>query len=137
VAAPAQGRGVSLQTKLLLSYVILGVFLLVAIPFVQERLLPGQPITGRAVILGLTLVAGYALSTAVLRVARLTRLKGSALEISAGDLSKSVISEEQRGLHDEVDDLTASIRTMQENLRDLVSRIQRTAQSVADSANEL
>jgi methyl-accepting chemotaxis protein len=134
---PEQGRGVSLQTKLLISYVSLGVFLLVAIPFVQGRLLPNQALTANAVILGLTLVAGYALSTAVLRVARLTRLKGSALEISAGDLSKSVLSEEQRGLHDEVDDLTESIRTMQENLRDLVSRIQRTAQSVADSANEL
>ena len=35
--------------------------------------------------------------------------------------------------HDEIDDLTEAIRTMQENLRDLVSRIQRTAQSVSDS----
>jgi methyl-accepting chemotaxis protein len=135
--SPSPGRSVSLQTKLLISYVILGAFLLVAMPVVRDRLLHDQPVTANVVLLALTLVAGYALSTAVLRVARLARLKYSAVEISGGDLSKSVISEEQRGFHDEVDDLTESIRTMQENLRDLVSRIQRTAQSVAESANEL
>jgi len=135
--APPPGRSVSLQTKLLLSYVSLGVFLLFATPIVQDRLLPGRPLVADAVLVALTLVAGYALSTAVLRVSRLARLKYSAVEISGGDLSKSVVSEEQRGFHDEVDDLTGSIRTMQENLRDLVSRIQRTAQSVAESANEL
>jgi methyl-accepting chemotaxis protein len=135
--SPPPGRSVSLQTKLLVSYVILGVFLLFATPLVQDRLLPSRPIMADALLLALTLVAGYALSTAVLRVSRLARLKFSAVEISGGDLSKSVVSEEQRGFHDEVDDLTGSIRTMQENLRDLVSRIQRTAQSVAESANEL
>jgi len=135
-AAPVPGRSVSLQTKLLVSYLILGVILLFAIPFVQEYLVRSRVGAG-AVILGLTLAVGYGLSTAVLAVARLTRLKSSAVEISRGDLSKSVLSEEKQGFHDEVDDLTESIRTMQENLRDLVSRIQRTAQSVADSANEL
>ncbi len=135
--SPPPGRSVSLQTKLLVSYVILGAFLLVAIPVVQERLLPGRTLVADAVILALTLVAGYALSTAALKVNRLARLKTSAVEISGGDLSKVVVSEEQRGFHDEVDGLTESIRTMQENLRDLVSRIQRTAQSVAESANEL
>ncbi|MCX5732130.1 MAG: methyl-accepting chemotaxis protein, partial [Deltaproteobacteria bacterium] len=135
--SPASARGVSLQTKLLVSYVILGVFLLFATTLVKERLLPGRPFIADAVLVLLTLLAGYALSTAVLRVSRLARLRFSAVEISAGDLSKSVLSEERRGFHDEVDDLTGSIRTMQENLRDLVSRIQRTAQSVAESANEL
>ncbi len=136
-AAPPPGRSVSLQVKLLVSYLILGVILLFAIPLVSERLLPGSRLAAWGVILALTLAVGFGLSSAVLRVARLARLKGSAVEISRGDLSKSVLSEEQRGFHDEVDDLTESIRTMQENLRDLVSRIQRTAQSVADSANEL
>ncbi|HTP51633.1 MAG TPA: HAMP domain-containing methyl-accepting chemotaxis protein [Anaeromyxobacteraceae bacterium] len=133
---PLSRRSVSLQTKLLVSYLILGVILLFAIPFVQAYLVASRVGAG-AVILGLTLAVGYGLSTAVLAVARLARLKGSAVEISRGDLSKSVLSDEKHGFHDEVDDLTESIRTMQENLRDLVSRIQRTAQSVADSANEL
>ncbi len=133
---PAPGRSVSLQTKLLVSYLILGIILLFAIPVV-EALVPVSRLGAGAVILGLTVAVGYGLSTAVLHVSRLARLKSSAVEISRGDLSKSVLSEEQRGFHDEVDDLTESIRTMQENLRDLVSRIQRTAQSVADSANEL
>ena len=137
VPAPPPGRSVSLQTKLLLSYLILGAFLLMAIPVVQERLLPGRTVVADALLLALTLVAGYALSIAVLRVNRLARLKFSAVEISGGDLSKVVVSEERHGFHDEVDGLTESIRTMQENLRDLVSRIQRTAQSVAESANEL
>jgi methyl-accepting chemotaxis protein len=106
--APAQppGRSVSLQTKLLVSYLILGAFLLVAFPVVQERLLPGRTIVADAVLLALTLVAGYALSIAVLRVNRLARLKFSAVEISGGDLSKVVVSEERRGFHDEVDGLT-------------------------------
>ena len=136
-AAPAPGRSVSLQIKLLVSYLILGVILLFAIPLVFDRLLPGRPVSAGAVVVALTVAVGFALSAAVLHVSRLARLKASAVEISRGDLSKSVVSEEQRGFHDEVDDLTGSIRTMQENLRDLVSRIQRTAQSVAESANEL
>ena len=74
---------------------------------------------------------------AIARLSRVGRLKASAVEISRGDLSRSVVSEEQQAFHDEIDDLTVAISTMQENLRDLVSRIQRTAQSVAESANDL
>ena len=139
-ARPAQGSGgaitVSLQTKILVSYVILGVILLFAVPAVFARV-SNAPAAG-AITIGLTLAIGYGLTVAIARVSRVTRLKASAVEISRGDLSKSVLSEEQRALgHDEIDDLTEAIRTMQENLRDLVSRIQRTAQSVAESATEL
>ncbi len=127
---------VSLQTKILVSYVILGLSLLAVIPavfsWVPSRLGAG------AVVVGFTLALGYGLTVAVARVSRVARLEASAAEISRGDLSKSVLSEERRLLgHDEIDDLTEAIRTMQENLRDLVSRIQRTASSVAESANEL
>jgi methyl-accepting chemotaxis protein len=126
---------ISLQIKILFSYVILGGALLFAMPVVAS-FLPNRIASG-TVILGLTLLIGYALTIAVARVNRITRLKISAVEISRGDLSKRVVSEEQKNLHDEIDDLTEAIRIMQENLRDLVSRIQRTAQSVAESANEL
>jgi methyl-accepting chemotaxis protein len=126
---------VSLQTKILVSYLILGAALMVAVPAVLARI--QNTFAADAIIIVLTLAIGYGLTVSLARVSRIVRLKASAVEISRGDLSKSVISEEQRALHDEIDDLTEAIRTMQENLRDLVSRIQRTAQSVSDSATEL
>jgi methyl-accepting chemotaxis protein len=132
---PATAVTVSLQTKILVSYVVLGLVMLFAVPMVAERV-QGRIAAG-ATILVLTLAVGYGLTVALARVNRLMRLKASAQEISSGDLSRSVQSRGQTRLHDEIDDLTEAIRTMQENLRDLVSRIQRTAQSVADSANEL
>ncbi|HSN91910.1 MAG TPA: methyl-accepting chemotaxis protein [Anaeromyxobacteraceae bacterium] len=129
------GRTVSLQGKILTSYLIVGGVLFFAVPFLQERI--GNVVVSGAISLALTLALGFALTVSIARVARIGRLKGSAVEISAGDLSKAVLSEEQHSFHDEIDDLTEAIRTMQENLRDLVSRIQRTAQSVAESANDL
>ena len=110
--APPPVRTFSLQTKLLASYVLLGAFLLGVEPVV-ERLLPDRVWLVTVVMLALTLVAGYALSTAALRVNRLARLRLSAVEISGGDLSKVVASEELRNFQDEVDGLTESIRTMQ------------------------
>jgi methyl-accepting chemotaxis protein len=132
--APA-GLTVSLQTKILVSYLIVGALLYLAIPLVQARL--ESHLAEAAVVLVLTAVLGQGMTLAIARVARVGRLKASAVEISRGDLSRAVVSEEQRAFHDELDDLTEAIRTMQENLRDLVSRIQRTAQSVSDSANDL
>jgi methyl-accepting chemotaxis protein len=40
-------------------------------------------------------------------------------------------------VQDEIDELSAAVVQMQQNLRDLVGHIQRTARSVADSANDL
>ncbi|HEY6101283.1 MAG TPA: methyl-accepting chemotaxis protein [Anaeromyxobacter sp.] len=129
------GRTFSLQTKVLVSYLIVGGVLFFAIPFLLSRI--DNLLAAGAVVLVLTAGLGQGLTIAIARVSRLGRLKGSAVEISGGDLPKAVVSEEQRAFHDEIDDLTEAIRTMQENLRDLVSRIQRTAQSVSESANEL
>jgi len=131
----ASGLEVSLQTKILGGYLAVGVILLVAIPLVNGWLQSWWQ--SAAVILVFTVGMGYGLTRGVARVSRLTRLKGGAVEISRGDLSRTVLSEEQVQFHDEIDDLTLAIRTMQENLRDLVSRIQRTAQSVSESASEL
>ncbi|WP_242347109.1 methyl-accepting chemotaxis protein [Anaeromyxobacter terrae] len=132
---PLAGVPVSLEKKILFSYLIVGAVLLFAVPEIRERV--QSPLVAALAVLALTLLLGVVLTLAVARVSRLARLRGSAVEISRGDLSKAVVSEEQRAAHDEIDELTYAIRTMQENLRDLVSRIQRTAQSVADSANEL
>jgi methyl-accepting chemotaxis protein len=132
---PAGGLTVSLQTKILVSYLIVGGILVFAVPFIQARV--QNVALGGTIVLLLTLALGQGLTIAIARVSRVGRLKASAVEISRGDLSRAVVSEEQKAFHDEIDDLTEAIRTMQENLRDLVSRIQRTAQSVADSANDL
>jgi methyl-accepting chemotaxis protein len=129
------GPSASLQTKLLVSYLIVGVVLVFAVPLIG-RWVP-NPFAAGGLVLALTLALGQALTVAIARTSRVVRLKESAVEISAGDLSKSVEGEAEARFHDEIDELTAAIRTMQENLRDLVSRIQRTAQSVADSANDL
>jgi methyl-accepting chemotaxis protein len=134
-APPTTGLTVSLQTKILVSYFIVGGVLLFAVPLVQAQV--HDRWLEVAIILVLTLALGYGLTLAIARVARVGRLKEGAVEISRGDLSRTVVSEEQKAFHDEIDDLTEAIRTMQENLRDLVSRIQRTAQSVSDSANDL
>ncbi len=131
----AGGLTASLQTKVLVSYLIVGGVLVFAVPFIQDRV--SSAALGAAIVLLLALALGAGLTMAIARVSRIGRLKESAVEISRGDLSKAVLSEEQKAFHDEIDDLTAAIGTMQENLRDLVSRIQRTAQSVSESANDL
>ncbi len=135
-AAPAAaGLTVSLQTKILVSYLIVGFILVFAAPYIQDRV-ESRAVAG-AIVLLLTAALGLGMTVTIARVARVGRLKVSAVEISRGDLSRTVVSEEQHAFHDEIDDLTEAIRTMQENLRDLVSRIQKTAQSVSDSASDL
>jgi len=134
-APRAAGLEFSLQAKILGSYLILGLVLIVAIPVINRFM--GSPLLAGAITLPATLVLGWALTLGIARLSRVGRLKASAVEISRGDLSRAVVSEEQRQFHDEIDDLTEAIRTMQENLRDLVSRIQRTAQSVSERATEL
>jgi methyl-accepting chemotaxis protein len=131
----ALGFTFSLQVKILVGYLIVGGVLFVVVPLLLAWL--PQPWAAGLVVLGITAALGFGLTFAIARTSRIGRLKESAVEISRGDLSRAVLSEEQRAFHDEIDDLTEAIRTMQENLRDLVSRIQKTAQSVADSANDL
>ncbi len=135
LAAPPAGITVSLQVEIMVSYLLLGAALIVAIPAVSERV--HEPLLAVAAVLALTVALGWGLTLALARVSRLARLKASAIEISRGDLSKSVARDGRGRVRDEIDDLALSIAAMQENLRDLVSRIQGAARSVADSANEL
>jgi methyl-accepting chemotaxis protein len=132
---PESGMTVSVQTKIFVSYLVVGVVLVFASPVIQDRV--ESHWAAGAILLLLTAALGQGMTVAIARVSRVGRLKASAVEISRGDLSRAVVSEGHHSFHDELDDLTEAIRTMQENLRDLVSRIQRTAQSVSDSANDL
>jgi methyl-accepting chemotaxis protein len=61
----------------------------------------------------------------------------SASSISRGDLSKLVQFDVPSRVPDEVDSLAGAINQMLENLRELVSRLQKTARHVASSANTL
>ncbi|HYR55140.1 MAG TPA: methyl-accepting chemotaxis protein, partial [Myxococcaceae bacterium] len=126
------GMDVSLHLKILTGYLVTGGTLLVAF-----QLLDTQPLwikaSSAAVI---TLVLATALPYLLARLTRVRILSRSALEISRGDLSKPVVLEPGFG-RDEIDELSTAISNMQENLRELVGHIQRTAQSVSDSANDL
>ncbi len=85
------------------------------------------------------LIMAIAVSVGLKQIAnRVVRLNRSALEISRGDLSKALPSEQPSFFGaDEVDELTVAISHMQENLRDLVRHIQNTSRAVADSADEM
>jgi methyl-accepting chemotaxis protein len=84
-------------------------------------------------------IVAIAVSIGLKQVAnRVVRLNRSAVEISRGDLSKRLVTDRSSVFGaDEVDELAVAISHMQENLRDLVARIQTTSRQVADSADEM
>ncbi|HUB09734.1 MAG TPA: HAMP domain-containing methyl-accepting chemotaxis protein [Myxococcales bacterium] len=137
--APVERRTprVSLFTKILAGYLVLALLFLL-LPRVVGLL--GLPASSRSVVeLALSVGLALGLAWATSRVLSGVRfLNRSALEISRGDLSKPVVQERAlRFGEDEIDELAQSISIMQENLRELVSHIQRTARSVSDSASDM
>jgi methyl-accepting chemotaxis protein len=127
-------RIVSLHRKILTGYVLLGAALVFAMAVLQrfELGLRWQVPIG----FGLTIVAALTLPRLLARVNRVRVLSRSAFEISQGDLSKPVDAD-PASPRDEIDELTSAIGKMQENLRELVGKIQDTAKSVADTAIEV
>src|SRR5512138_1144225 len=71
--APRGGLNVSLQTKILVSYLIVGGVLVFAVPYIQSRI--ESVILEDALVLLLTLALGAALTIAIARVSRIGRLK--------------------------------------------------------------
>lgn len=126
------GSVVSLHRKIFTGYLLLGVALSVALLATDGF--------GWALRIGIaaviTLGAAVSLPSLLARVTRVKVLSRSAFEISQGDLSKPVDSEVGRS-RDEIDELTSAISKMQENLRELVGKIQDTAKSVSDTAIDL
>jgi methyl-accepting chemotaxis protein len=122
----------SLQNKIRLGYLLMGIVLFGVFRVTIHMDLSQQ--------LGVSLLVTFMLALAMpawlARVARVRVLSQSALEISRGDLSRIVEAPRGAG-KDEIDELATAISNMQENLRELVRHIQHTAQSVADSANDL
>jgi methyl-accepting chemotaxis protein len=85
-----------------------------------------------------TLVLAALLPYFLLRVSRVKVLSRTAMEISRGDLSRRVqLDASTTTFRDDIDELAVGIADMQGNLRELVSSIQHTAESVADSAAAL
>lgn len=97
----------------------------------------------RAVVWSLTVVSVLAfapIGSAVLAGAlarNIRALSTFAGRVSRGDLSQYARFQNPSMMPDEVDALASSINYMLENLRELVSHIQRTARAVAESANDL
>ena len=134
VESDGSERIVSLHRKILTGYVLLGAALVFAMAVLQrfELGLRWQVPIG----FGLTIVAALTLPRLLARVNRVRVLSRSAFEISQGDLSKPVEAD-PASPRDEIDELTSAIGKMQENLRELVGKIQDTAKSVADTAIEV
>ena len=128
---------ISLFTKILAGYILLSLLLLGLPSFISLSGLRGSLASTVSFVLGLSLAMLFAYVTSRI-LSGVRSLNRSALEISRGDLSKPVFQERRfRMGSDEIDELADSISKMQENLRDLVSHIQRTAKSVSDSASDM
>jgi methyl-accepting chemotaxis protein len=132
VEAENGGSVVSLHRKITTGYLLLGVALSAALLATDGMAWMWR--VGIATVL--TLAAAVSLPSLLARVTRVKVLSRSAYEISQGDLSKPVDTDAGRS-RDEIDELTSAISKMQENLRELVGKIQDTAKSVSDTASEL
>jgi len=126
------GLYASLNFKILAGYLALGLALFAVFRITKDSDWLFQLVS---VVVG-ALLGGVVVSLLIARISRLQALNRSALEISRGDLSKAV-SVAATFARDEIDDLSIAIAQMQENLRDLVGHVQRTARSVADSASDV
>src|SRR5215510_9143459 len=123
---------VSLHLKIFTGYLVCGGALLAAF-----QLLDSQPMWTKAASAGsITLALATALPYLLARLTRVRVLSRSALEISRGDLAKPVAMAPGFG-RDEIDELSRAISNMQENLRELVGHIQRTAEGVNASTQEV
>jgi methyl-accepting chemotaxis protein len=125
-------RSVSLHFKILLGYVVLAIAI-VGVFYVGQAWDWPLKVTAAFIV---TLILALLLPTVLLRVERLRNLSQAALEISSGDISRRVQLGDS-SVRDDLDELAVAIAMMQDNLRELVSSIQHTAESVADSATAL
>ncbi len=122
----------SLHFKILVGYVVLATAI-VGVFYVGQAWDWPLKITAAFIV---TLVLAMGLASVLLRVERVKTLSRAAHEISSGDLSRRVVLGDS-SVRDDLDELAVAIAMMQDNLRELVSSIQHTAESVADSATSL
>lgn len=133
---------ISLQTKILFGTILLGATLFGvsrAMQLLHLRSFALEFFIELGAMVAISAVFGIALLTHFARIRRVDQLSRSAIEISHGDLSQPPpfeLSTDRFG-HDEIDDLALAITHMQENLRELVGHVQRTALSVSKSADDL
>ena len=126
----------SLRNKILLGYLLLGLALFGAFELLRALDIGRWGELG--VVMGVSIVLGILLPGYLAGVKRVQLLNRGALEISRGNLSKPVQTDKAESLgRDEIDELSLAIAHMQENLRELVGHVQRTAKSVSDSSNDL
>ncbi len=126
-----------LRLKLALGFFAVSI-LSASVPLIAARYVD-DPATVYLLTAGFVLVFGIigstVLASALSRNIRM--LSQFASRVSRGDLSQYARFDKPTDWPDEVDALASSINYMMENLRELVSHIQRTARAVAESANDL
>ncbi len=127
---------ITLFTKILVGYLVL-LIASFAMPWLLSltHISPEfRPWITLGVGVGLALALAYGVSKILARIQDLNR---AAEEVSRGNLSRPVPMAQGPLGTDEIDELTASIAHMQDNLRELVSHTQRTAGAVSDAASGL
>lgn len=137
------GMGLSLYTKIVFSTGLMGVVLFgfsrLFHAFGASHGLPFGALIELGAMVTITTIFGTVMTTRIARLRRINQLSHVAIEISRGDLSQSTpfTPSTDRFGHDEIDDLALAITHMQENLRELVGHVQKTALSVSKSAGDL
>lgn len=127
---------ITLFSKIFVGYLVLLAVSLGSGPVL--RMFGTSPQLVSWVPVGLGILVSILLAMVLSRIlARVRGLNLSAQRISRGDLSQPVMAASGGFGEDEIDELTTSISHMQENLRELVSHIQRTGDALADSARGL
>jgi methyl-accepting chemotaxis protein len=135
-AGPGMRRA-SLFLKILLGDITLWAVLtgVLVTELILRRLPPEHAAMGALLGLVTALTVAFVLKQVANRVVKLGR---SAEQVSRGDLSQPLAARRRTTLGlDEVDDLSLAIANMQENLRELVGHIQRTAGAVGDRAEQM
>jgi methyl-accepting chemotaxis protein len=134
-------RGSRLALKILVGNAITVVAAIVLYIAVNVALNESEPLRPTPLITFAGLLTCIALSLSFVYARSLTRnferLYQSATAISQGDLSTLVHFDVPNQFPDEVDSLAEAINHMLENLRELVTRLQKTARHIASSANTL
>ncbi|MCC6809521.1 MAG: methyl-accepting chemotaxis protein [Deltaproteobacteria bacterium] len=125
-----------LVKKLVIAFIAFGLAI-VGLALLAEALFDDTNERVALVATGFVLLSGGSIYFA----RRITRHLGELTQfgrgISSGDLSTNLVFKQPSRVPDEVDDLRAAINLMLDNFRELVIHMQRTSQSVAESANEL
>ena len=125
-----------LVRKLVAAFLAFGACV-VALSVATEMLVDDTPVRIAINAAGLVLLSIFSVFFARRLTRHLGELTAFGRGISSGDISSNLTFKKASRLPDEVDDLRSAINLMLDNFRELVTHMQRTSRSVAESSNEL